>query len=139
MASRHLSLRIDPQCFEELEAESKRNRESLSELARRLIEEGLRMEKHPGIVFRPGLTGRQPALVDGPSVWVVARVLRGRDLSTEQSIQEGAALTSLRPDQVMTAARYYSEYKQEIDDWMDRLDEEAEKAYVAWLSESRPA
>jgi hypothetical protein len=50
--------------------------ETRSQLALRLIDEGLRMDAHPGIVFRPGPAGRRPGLMAGPDVWEVARVLR---------------------------------------------------------------
>ena len=131
MSTRHLSIRIEQQCFDALEAESQRTRESVSELARRLIDEGLRMEKHPGIVFRSSATGRLPSLTDGPAVWVVARILRDLDVSEGAALDEAVELTSLRPDQVSVVARYYREFKQEIDDWLDRLDSEAERAFAA--------
>lgn len=135
MASRHLSIRISEQTYEQLEAQSRRERESVSELARRLIDEGLRMQAHPGIVFRDTASGRQAALADGPKVWVVARVLRELTDPFETAIAKTAELTGLTPHQVMAAAQYYAAYRQEIDEWLREQDEEAERAYATWKRE----
>ena len=66
MASRHLSVRLPEDALDHLDAESRRSGASRSELAKTLIEEGLRMREHPGVVFRPGPAGRRAALADGP-------------------------------------------------------------------------
>ncbi len=135
MASRHLSVRLSEDALDHLDAESRRSGASRSELAKTLIEEGLRMREHPGIVFRNGAVGRRPALADGPQVWHVARVLRDVQVPPEKVIEETAALTDLSVHQVQIVASYYAEYKDEIDDWIARNDEEAERAHAAWLRE----
>lgn len=47
-----------------------------SSVAARLVDEGLRMEEHPGVMFRVGPMGRRATLVGGPDVWEVIRALR---------------------------------------------------------------
>src|SRR5438128_8420176 len=74
--SRHLSLRIDGDLYARLTRAASGRPESRSRLAARLIEEGLRMDAHPGVVFRGGPGGRRAGLVGGPDIWEVARVLR---------------------------------------------------------------
>lgn len=133
MPSQHVSLRLDSNTDERLRAAARRRGQPVSELVRRLIDEGLRMDEHPGIVFRPSVTGRRPALADGPQVWMVARVLRGIKGSEEEVIKQTAKLTGVHPHQVRRVARYYAEYRDEIDEFMRRLDEEAERAEDAWL------
>jgi hypothetical protein len=135
MGNRHLSVRIDEGTFERLDAESRRVRESRSQLAKGLLEEGLRMREHPGIVFRSGPAGRRAALADGPDVWVVARVLRGIGPGTRDVIERTAELTGLDARQVRIAARYYAAYGDEVDEWLRQLDEEAEQARESWLRE----
>ena len=49
---------------------------SLSSAANRLVDEALRMTEHPGVIFRPGPTGRRAALAGGPDVWEVIRAIR---------------------------------------------------------------
>jgi hypothetical protein len=135
MTTRHLTLRVDIDAFERLDAESKRTRQTRSELAKRLLEEGLRMEAHPGIVFRSGTAGRRAALADGPQVWVVARVFRDMKGSFDEAVAQTSELTELAQHQVRIAARYYAEYKEEIDDWIRELDKYADRAHSAWLRE----
>ena len=49
---------------------------SLSSAANRLVDEALRMGEHPGIVFRPGPTGRRAGLIGGPDVWEAVRAVK---------------------------------------------------------------
>lgn len=51
---------------------------TVSGLAQRLVDEGLRMAEHPGILFKDGPTGRRATLAFGPAVWEVIKVLRDR-------------------------------------------------------------
>lgn len=135
MPTRHLSLRVEADTFEELTRLSRQAGQTRSHLANTLLEEGLRMLNHPGIVFRPGPAGRRPALADGPDVWEVARVLRDVEACGEAALAETASLTGLHKSQVETAARYYAQYQDEIDEWLRRLDEEADRAEAAWRRE----
>src|SRR5580693_4937473 len=49
---------------------------SLSAAANRLVDEALRTSEHPGIVFRPGPTGRRAGLAGGPDVWEIVRAIK---------------------------------------------------------------
>ena len=135
MASRHLSLRIPNDAFERLEAESRRTGRSRSEVAKTLIEEGLRMEQHPGIVFRSGPTGRRPGLVGGPDVWEVVRVLLEMTAEGEPAIKRAVERTGLTEEQVRSALRYYADYRDEIASWIRRVDQAAASAEAAWRGE----
>lgn len=103
-----------------------------------LAEEQRRMKRHPGIVFRDGATGRRPALADGPQVWVLARLFREQRLDSDEAMElaaTGAATWMELPTRsVLAAVRYYVDYRDEIDDWMRRLDEHSERAEAAWRS-----
>ncbi len=132
LASRHLSLRLDLDTFERLEDRSRQSGQSRSELARVLLDEGLRMEAHPGIVFRSGPAGRRPGLAAGPDVWEVVRVFQEVDTRGEEAVRRLAELTGLLPEQVSTAIRYYADYRTEIDDWIRRVDEEAARAEAVY-------
>ena len=53
-----LSIRFKrPGVYERLKRDAARRAESISSVGERLIDEGLRMEVHPGIVFRDGPSG----------------------------------------------------------------------------------
>lgn len=132
MSTRHVSFRIDSEIFERLERRGRQVGRRRPELMNRYIDEGVRMDDHPGIVFRSGPAGRRPALVDGPDVWEVVRVLRNVEATGDQAVEEAARWLGLRREQVEVALRYYAEYTEEIDDWIARLDEEAARARTIW-------
>jgi len=96
-------------------------------LINRDVDEGLSMEDHPGIHFRSGPAGRRPALVDGPDVWEVIRVVRNVEATGERALEEAAQWLGLDGDRVEMALRYYAEHGPEIDDWIARIDEAAER------------
>ena len=85
------------------------------------------MDAHPGIVFRGGPGGRRPGLAGGPDVWEVVRVLRDVSGTDEERIRQTSELTELPVHSVRSAARYYRDYPEEIDGWIDAVDWEAEQ------------
>jgi hypothetical protein len=96
-------------------------------LINRDVDEGPSMEDHPSIHFRSGPAGRRPALVDGPDVWEVIRVVRNVEATGERALEDAAQWLGLDRDRVEMALRYYAEHGPEIDDWMTRVDEAAER------------
>lgn len=135
VASRHLSLRLERATFERLEAESRRLGQTRSEVAKTLLAEGLRIQDHPGITFRSGPAGRRAGVVGGPDVWEVMRVVKGLQGSSVDLVTSTREVTGLSEEQVRIALRYYAEYPDEIEAWIQRVDEEAAKAEDAWLLE----
>ena len=133
--SRHLSIRIGDEVFAQLEAQSQRNGQSRSAVARQLLKEGLRMEQHPRIVFRSGPGGRRPGLIDGPDVWEVVSALRGVDTGSADSLADIGERTGLTTSQLRVALRYYADCTEEVGAWIRRVDEEAERADVQWRRE----
>ena len=138
MASQHLTMRLDPETFRRLEAHRRQWGTSRSEVGRTLLEEGLRMEEHPGIVFRNGLGGRRAGLSGGPDVWEVARVFRtagSAGLSGDDAVQRACEALDLTLEQARCALHYYATFTAEVDAWIERVDEEAARAEAAWLKE----
>ena len=74
-------------------------------------------------------------LAGGPDVWEVARVFRGVEARGEDAVVQTAELTGLAPAHVRTALSYYAEYREEIDDWIQRVDAEAVQAEATWRRE----
>lgn len=128
MASEHVSVRMPRELIDELDAASERAGVSRSEMLKTLVEEGIRMQKHPGIVFRNGPTGRRAGLADGPDVWEVIAALRGS--ASDESIAQVAASTSVNEHQIRRALRYYGEFRAEINERNRRNDEAADRVYV---------
>ena len=88
------------------------------------------MEDHPGIVFRSGPAGRRAGLIGGPDVWEVVRAIPGPKLGPRNRLDAIRDRMGLTADQVTIALQYYAEHGPEVDGWLLRLDEEAERAEV---------
>lgn len=110
---------------------------SVSGLAERLIDEGLRMDAHPGIVFRDGPAGRRAGLAAGPDVWEVVAAIVEQKGSPEKRVAATAELLGLPVVQVRTAVRYGSEFSDEIDDLIERNEFAAAHEQAVWESEQR--
>jgi hypothetical protein len=110
---------------------------SVSGLAQRLLDEGLRMAEHPGIVFKDGPSGRRAALAFGPDVWEVVKFLREIDERGLSAISAAAEVLGLTEAQVRTAMHYYSAYSAEIDAEIAQADAESRSAETAWEAERR--
>ena len=123
-----LSIRMPDETREQLEATAEAHGESRSALMQRYIEEGLRMDRHPGIVFRSGPAGRRPALAGGPDVWEVIQVVQNVETRGDRAIAEAASWLGLSAAQVRTAVEYYADYPAEIDSWLARAHAQAIEA-----------
>ena len=133
MTGERFTIELDGAALERLDALRDEDGCSRSEAARTLIEEGLRMAKHPGIVFRPGPAGRRASLADGPDVWQVAYAFVRDDPPGEPAIAGAMEWTGQPRRRVLAALRYYLEYGDEIREWIRRNDEEADRGYAEWL------
>jgi hypothetical protein len=129
------SARWDAGVVERLDRRSEAIGANKSRLAERYVDEGTRMDDHPGIVFRGGPTGRRAALVGGPDVWELMATLKQGRSKGEKAVREAADLLDLTELQVRTGVRYYSEYPEEIDERIRRNVEEADAAEEAWRRE----
>lgn len=132
MATRHLTLRLDAAVVDRLDERSDQTGRKRPELISRYVDEGMRMEDHPGIVFRAGPAGSRAALAAGPDVWEIIRVVRNVEGSGEAAVEQAAEWLGLAREQVDIAVRYYSEFPDEIDRWIDRVEAEARRAQQIW-------
>jgi hypothetical protein len=103
MVMKSVSLDLDSTTLDRLSERERETGESRSALAQRYIEEGLRMEHHPGIVFRGGPTGRRAALISGPDVWELVPEIEGVEITDDREIEAVAAWMSLHPSYVRAA------------------------------------
>ena len=123
---------MSEQTLVRLDAGARRRGEPKARTAERLIDEGLRMEDHPGIVFRDGPTGRRAGLAGGPDVWEVIETLHGTGLSGEQAVAATVEWGNLTSVQVHAAVEYYASYRGEIDERILLNRQEAERRRAAW-------
>jgi hypothetical protein len=138
MGSTPRSIRFDQSVNKRLLAYVSRHPGSSgSSVANRFVDEALRMEEHPGVIFRDGRTGRRAVLVGGPDVREVIRAVRSAR-SAEPSLHGGALLalvernTGVPARLIEAAVRYWSAYPEEIDAWIADVEAVEEETIVAW-------
>jgi hypothetical protein len=106
-------------------------------LAQRYIDEGMRIDNHPGINFRTGPAGRRAVLVGGPDVWEVIAAARQAPERGEARVMALAERIGLPSDKIRIALRYYAEYPDEVDRHIALVEEESERLEQALERERR--
>jgi hypothetical protein len=95
-----------------------------SEKYRRVIEEWVRLQEHPGIRFLNGPAGRRAALEDGPDVWEVVAIARSFDLDAARIAEAYPWLTR---EKLEIALSYYRAHGEEIDARIEENQRAAEE------------
>jgi hypothetical protein len=108
-----------------------------SALVQRLIDEGLRMADHPGVIFKDGPSGRRAALGYGPDIWEIVKFLGEIDERGPAALDAAAEVFAIDSSRVATAVSYYSSYPDEIDAEINEADEASERAEEAWRVQRR--
>jgi hypothetical protein len=128
-----LSIRFDAALLERLKRRATSTvGSSTSTLAQRLIDEGLRMADHPGVIFKDGTSGRRAALAFGPDIWEVITFLRQIDERGPAALDAAAEVFALDASRIGTAVSYYGDYRAEIDAEIDNAEEASARAEEAW-------
>lgn len=108
-----------------------------SALAQRLVDEGLRMSDHPGVIFKDGATGRRAALAFGPDVWEIIKFLREVDERGSAALEAAAEVFALDINRITTAVAYYGDYSEEIDAEIEAAEAASIQAERAWRVQRR--
>lgn len=129
-AKRPLTFRLPPAALERLRRRAQETGQTQTALAARYIEEGLRTDEHPLVVFREGAAGRRATLLGTRlDVWHVVATVK----EAGNSVGEAAAYLELPVDLVAAAVRYYACYPDEIAEWTARATAVAEREEAIWL------
>lgn len=107
------SIRIQQKTLKEIEQMARDTGKEFSVVANELLDEAVRMQRCPGIVFTEGTTGRRARIAGtGIEVWEVIATYKGvsEDLNRLQKTYHW--LTGL---QLRSAIGYYKTYPEEID------------------------
>ena len=123
-----LALRVRPAILERLKQRAADLGQPVSNLAERLIDEGLRTDAHPLVYFRESAAGRRPALVGTRlDVWQVIATVK------QEGTAEGAAeYFELPVHKVRACLAYYGDFKEEIDAWAEEETAFADRTEAAW-------
>ncbi|MCV7384557.1 hypothetical protein [Mycolicibacter longobardus] len=113
---------------------------SASAATNQLVDEALRVQEHPLIVFRDGPAGRRAGLVGGPDVWEVARALRSArsaepDLDPAALVALVSETSGVEARLIHAAIAYQAAFPAEIDGWIARAEAEAAEAQLRWRRE----
>jgi hypothetical protein len=128
-----MSIRFsDEPVHERLRETARRQRVALSALAERLIDEGLRSEAHPLVIFRSGAGGRRPVLVGGPEIADVVAAIVDGDVPVGQRRSRTADLLNIPTAMVDAALAYYADFTDEIDSLLAERVRLADEAEAAW-------
>jgi hypothetical protein len=108
-----VSVRLEADTYRGARELARRTSRSLSSVVSELVEEALRMRKHPGIIFSGPPANREPRVEgSGLEVWQVIEVYRACEQNVERARQ---VLTHFSERQFDAALGYYRSYPEEID------------------------
>ena len=131
------AIRIESGTLSALREQSRRSGEPIVRLAQRYIGEGMRLDRHPGIVFRDGPAGRRAVVVGGPDVWEVIAAVRGAPERGEQLPGALAERTGVSREKIRIAIRYYADYPDEISRFIASNEAETERLEQVLAREQR--
>lgn len=118
--------------MDRLKTEAEAQDRSASALAEELIDEGLRLRRHPLVVFRDGASGRRTGLAGGPDLWEVIAGTIGGDVPSADRVDRVLEVFGLRREQVDAALAYYAEFTGEVDGEIAANTAAAEEAEALW-------
>ena len=127
------SMRMDDDTRETLVAHAERTGVIPSRLVNRYVKEGLRMDKHPSVIFTTTTLGRRAAVLAAhPGLQVIDVV--GTWNAEGSDVAKTARYLKLSADEVQAVLRYYADYKDEVDrDLQEHLD--SQRNYKRVLAE----
>lgn len=126
------NVRFPEQVDQSLSAYARQSGAKKSTVVVGAVREWLRMEAHPGIVFVTTITGeRRAALAVGPQAWTVAEAWLQHD-KHERTTAVVADMLGLSVSDVETALAYWADFREEIDEVLERHQTSQDEALAAW-------
>jgi uncharacterized protein (DUF433 family) len=110
---------------------------SAAALYERFLDEGLRHEDHPLIVFRDAAGGRRATLAGSRvSVAQVIETVKATEGESDAArVRDTAAYLGIPEGYVQASIRYYALFTDEVDAWLRQTAEAAEREHDAWQRE----
>jgi hypothetical protein len=135
------SIRFDPEVLRRLSGYvAAHPGTTLSSAGNRLVDEALRSQEHPLVIFRDGPAGRRARLAGGPDVFQIVRAVnsarQAEPTLTSTELVGLVSETSGVPEALIRAAiAYWADYPAEVDALVARADEEEARARQRWERE----
>jgi uncharacterized protein (DUF433 family) len=124
----HYTLRLAEGTRQRLAERARRAGVAERTLAQRYVEEGLRHDLHPLVQFLDGPSGRRASLVGrGLDVWEVIATVQDNG----GSVAHAADYLQVPVGLVEAAVAYYGEYRDEVDEQIERNEAEYERGRAA--------
>lgn len=120
-------IRIESGTLRALRERSAQSGEPIVRLAERYIDEGMRLDRHPGIAFRDGPAGRRAVVIGGPDVWEVIVATKNAPERGEELIDALVEGIGIPSERIRIAIRYHAEYPEETDRFIAMVEKEAEE------------
>lgn len=115
------SIRIQEKTLKEVEQIARETGKEFSTVANELLEEAVRMQRCPGVVFTEGTTGRRARIAGtGIEIWEVIATYKGVGKDFKRLCNAYHWLTE---QQLRAALGYYAIYSQEIDNLIRQNEE----------------
>jgi hypothetical protein len=124
---RPTSFRLPEDLLERIDNEAISAGSSATTLVASILDEGLKIRRFPGIVYRDGPTGRRAAVVGGPDVWEIIRALKQTPGKDERRVRTLADELGLSTTQIRLAIDFYGVNPAEVDDRIAADDLAAEQ------------
>jgi uncharacterized protein (DUF433 family) len=131
VATQTRSFRLNEGLLERLEDRAAQVRESANALGARYLEEGLRRDEHPHIVFVDRAAGRRATLA-GTRLNVADVITNAKAAGSAEGAAESL---DLPPWKVRAALGYYADFRDEIDAEIERDRRLAEREEARWRAE----
>jgi uncharacterized protein (DUF433 family) len=131
MATRTRSFRLSEEALRRLEEHAAETGQTASALAARYLDEGLRMDAHPLIVFRSRPSGRR-AMLAGTRLNVADVMATAKAAG---SAEAAADSLDLPVSKVRAALAYFADFTDEVDAEIERDRRVAEREEARWRRE----
>jgi uncharacterized protein (DUF433 family) len=128
----HQSFRLPRALLDRLRGHAARRQASQASLVARYIEEGIKLDNYPLIVFRDSPVGRR-AMLEGSRLDVaqVVQTLRNEG----GSLEAAGTYLSLTPAQIRACVRYYADNAEDVRAYSERIDAENARLRASWERE----
>ncbi|MBI4730466.1 MAG: ribbon-helix-helix protein, CopG family [Acidobacteria bacterium] len=113
--SRPTSFRLPEDLLARLEAQARAEGRSVSGLASSMLNEAVKTRLFPGIVYRPGPTGRRAAVAGGPDVWELVRAVKEATGYPKHRIAHVSKSLGISAAALRLAIDFYTSFPDEID------------------------